>query len=213
MKNLEKIPNPVVKRLSKYLAHMQHLSKSNLKWVPSYKIARHLGLTSETIRQDLKYLDFYGVKKRGYHTTGLKNSLARLFEANSQIDIVLIGAGNIGCALVQHDEFREHGFVICEIFDSNPKKIGNKVDALVIQDINSLRTIIKEKNIKIGIIAVPAETAQQVADQLILYGIQGLLNFSPVHIMTPKSVPVTEMRMVDSLRELVYSMKQTRLKN
>lgn len=206
LKELKSIPDPVVKRLSKYLTHVKYLTKKNIKWISSHRIAKHLGLTSVTVRQDLTYLDFYGVGKRGYLTAGLEETLSAFFSAHTENRMAVVGAGNIGQALVRYKEFSSKGFIISGLFDSDKNKIGKKVEDLTIQDIDDLPKVIRKQNIKIGIIAVPPNVAQRAADQLILSGIKGLLNLSTIHIITPKTVPIVDVRMVNSLRELVYKM-------
>ncbi len=203
------IPTPVIRRLSRYLAHMQHLCTKNVKWVSSQKVARHLGLTSVTVRQDLKYLDFTGVGKRGYDTAGLRNTLIKFFGTDVESSAVIVGAGHFGQALVQHTEFLQQGFKICAVCDVDPEIIGKQVGALVVQSTNDLQDIVRDKKIQIGIIAVPREEAQQVADQLILAGIEGVVNLSPAHLVSRRTVPVVDVRMIDSLRELVYKIKKT----
>jgi redox-sensing transcriptional repressor len=185
---------------------MRQLRKKNLKWISSHRIAKHLGLTSVTVRQDLTYLDFYGVGKRGYLTAGLEKTLSEFFSTHTENRMAVVGAGNIGQALVRYEEFSKRGFNICGLFDSDENKIGTQVEDLTVQAIDDLPNVIRKENIKIGIIAVPPEVAQSVADQLILSGIQGLLNLSTIHIITPKSLPIVEVRIVNSLRELVYKM-------
>ena len=212
IKNFKAIPDPVVKRLAKYLAHVQHLSKRSLKWIPSHKLAQHLGLTSVTVRQDLSYLDFNGVGKRGYLTAGLEKTLTEFFDANTESRVVVVGAGNIGQSIVRNKEFQRQGYQICAIIDVDPKIIGKKIATLKVQHMDELRDIISTNNIKIGIIAVPAGKAQTVADQLILLGIQGILNLSSMHIASPKSVHVVNVRVINGLRELVISIKQSKLK-
>ncbi len=203
------IPTPVIRRLSRYLALMQYLCKKNMNWVSSQKVARHLGLTSVTVRQDLKYLDFTGVGKRGYDTTGLKSTLIKFFSADIDNSAIIVGAGHLGQALIQHKEFLTQGFKICAVCDVNPEIIGTKAGPLVVQSTDDLQDIVRENKIQIGIIAVPREEAQQVADQLILAGINGLLNLSPEHLASRRTVPVVDVRMIDSLRELVYKIKKT----
>jgi redox-sensing transcriptional repressor len=166
-----------------------------------------LGLTSSTVRQDLSYIDYQGVSKRGYATAGLETSLAQTLGADHTISCVVVGAGNLGRALALHDEFARQGFMIRAIFDNNAAIIGRKIGKLVVQGMDELSGVICGQDVDIGIITVPPAAAQQVADRLILAGVRGLLNFTTAHILVPRKVAIVDARILASLRELAYAVK------
>lgn len=203
----ERIPPTVVRRLPKYLAHAQRLRQAGVEWISSAEIGEALGLTSSTVRQDLSHIDFYGISKRGYSTAGLEASLAQTLGADHEICCVLVGAGNLGRALAQHEEFARQGFRICGVFDASPAVIGKKVGKLVVQSMADLPGVVCGQDVDIGIVTVPHTAAQRVADQLILAGVRGLLNLTSAHLIVPKKVPVVDARVVASLRELAYAVK------
>ena len=202
--NSKTIPRPVIKRLLKYLTCLRRLENKSVEWVTSRELARRLNLTSSTVRQDLTYIDFLGVPKIGYEIKLLEKKLTALFENDMERSVAVVGAGALGRAITSHSEFKKQGFGILAVFDNNYNVIGKKVGELVVEDAKNMSSVIKDNNIEIGVIAVPAEQAQAVADKLILCGIKGLLNLSPVHISAPEKIPVLDLKIIDSLKELSY---------
>ena len=202
------LPQPVIQRLPKYLTHVHELIDMGIEWVSSNDLAEALGLTSSTVRQDLSHLDLTGVSKRGYDTRRLESVLRRELGTHRPQRIVIVGAGNLGCALGLHGGLRENGFETCGLFDNDPEVIGTRVDNLTVRPMSALRTVIRNKRVDIGIIAVPAESAQQVADDLILSGVRGLLNLAYVHVKTPKNVCLVDARILASLQEVSYAIRK-----
>jgi redox-sensing transcriptional repressor len=203
-----KIPVSVVRRLPRYLTQAQHLRQEGVEWVSSLSLAETLGLTSSTVRQDLSHIDFQGVSKRGYSTAGLEAALARTLGVDRDITCVLVGAGNLGRALALHDEFGRQGFKIVGVFDSAPAVVGKKVGRFTVQGMTDLAVVVREQKVEIGIISVPHEAAQPVADQLIAVGVRGLLNLTTAHLLVPVEASVVDARVLASLRELAYGVKR-----
>jgi redox-sensing transcriptional repressor len=203
-----KIPGSVVRRLPRYLTQAQHLRQEGVEWVSSLSLAETLGLTSSTVRQDLSHIDFQGVSKRGYSTAGLEGALARTLGVDHDITCVLVGAGNLGRALALHDEFGRQGFKIVGVFDSAPAVVGKKVGRFTVQGMTELAGVVREQKVEIGIISVPHEAAQPVADQLITAGVRGLLNLTTAHLLVPAEASVVDARVLASLRELAYGVKR-----
>jgi redox-sensing transcriptional repressor len=201
------IPIPVIRRLSHYLQHVRTQIEQEREWISSLELAEALEVTSSTVRQDLSWLDISGTAKRGYRTADLEASILQLVGRDRASNIVIVGAGNLGRALSQHEEFNRQGFIIVGLFDSNNRVIGKKVGKLVVQSVDDLPQVVLEKNIEIGVIAVPAKAAQAVTDQLVSAGVQGVLNMSSAHVRTPNGVSMVEARMFSSLSLLSYAIK------
>ena len=202
-----KMPASVVRRLPRYLTHTQRLRREGVEWVSSMELAEALGLTSSTVRQDLSHIDFCGVSKRGYSAVGLATSLAEALGADREICVVVVGAGNLGRALVLHDEFARQGFKMCGIFDADSALVGEKVGRMLVQGMDKLPETVCGKDVDVGIIAVPPKAAQEVADHLILSGVRGILNMTAAHVVAPEKVAVVDARIVASLQELSYAIK------
>jgi redox-sensing transcriptional repressor len=206
MMQIPTLPPAVVPRLTKYLALIQQLSSEGVQWVSSQDLADALGLTSSTVRQDLSHVDYSGISKRGYETTGLEKVLAGILGADREWKTVVIGAGNLGMALARHEEFLRHGFTMCGVFDSDEKKIGRKVGRLTVRGMRDLPAFVGSEMVQVGVLAVPASAAQSCADLLIASGIKGLLNLSLAHLIAPRTVAVMDSRMIASLIELTHAI-------
>lgn len=204
---LEVIPGAVVRRLPRYLTQTQYLRQQGVEWVSSASLAEALGLTSSTVRQDLSYIDFKGVAKRGYGTAGLEKVLARTLGVDRDVRCVLVGAGNLGRALALHEEFVRQGFKIVGVFDNHPAVVGKKIGRFVIKGMNEMADLVREQKVGIGIVSVPHGAAQVVADQLVAAGVRGLLNLTTAHVHAPENVSVVDARILASLRELAYAVK------
>ena len=193
--------------MTEYLAHARELCRNNEEWVSSSGLAETLGLTSSTVRQDLSHVEISGTSKRGYSTEGLVQVLTSALGVDQQWRSIVVGVGNLGRALAQHREFERQGFNICGVFDSDHDKVGTLVGELTVCSMTDLKAYVSVHEVKIGILAVPASAAQDVADQLAAAGIKGLLNLTITHISTPRDVAVVDARVAASLLELSYAIK------
>jgi redox-sensing transcriptional repressor len=206
------IPPPALNRLTRYLAQVRMLKLNGAEWTSSRELAEALDMNPSSVRQDLSHLDFSGQTKRGYKISGLEQALRDILGADSSWSIVIVGAGNLGRALALHEDFPRHGFKICCVFDNDNQKIGKKLGQLMIHSMEEMDKIICCDKVDIGVIAVPPAAAQQVADQLVAAGINGLLNLALTHISVPPSVTVMDARIVAYLQQLAHSLK-TQKKN
>ncbi len=204
----QKLPRPVVYRLPQYLTHVRELKQDGLEWISSHKLADDLGLTSSTVRQDLSKLHMHGVSKRGYRIVQLEKALSDVLGAGRVHNAVIVGAGYLGTALALHGGLAEQGFKICGIFDSDPELMGAAVGSLRVQSMETLDYVVGTKcKAEIGIIAVPASSAQSVADLLIDAGVRGLLNLAYTRILVPPGVALMDARIIANLQQLAYVIR------
>ena len=204
---LSDIPSPVVKRLAKYLAHLQHLKLDDKEWVSSQGLAQALGLTDSTVRQDISHLDFSGRGKRGYEAKGLEEILTRVLGLDTGGNAVIVGAGNLGRALALHEDFPRVGFNIRGIFDVDPRLFGKKLGPLVVQSMDDLPEVVRSEGVDIGIIAVPASAARVAALQLVAAGVRGLLNLACAHLTVSENIAIVDARIVESLQQLSCAIR------
>lgn len=202
------LPPSVIRRLTKYLTHIQVLQTQGVEWVSSQELATNLGLTSSTVRQDLSHVDFSGISRRGYEIGGLCAVLSKVLGADTVWNMIVVGGGNLGRALALHEEFSRRGFNICAIFDNDEKKVGKKIGRLTVQHTHALPSVIRTSKIDVAVIAVPAAAAQGVTDILIASRVRGILNMAQTHIVTPHRVPVVDVRIVASLQELAHAINR-----
>lgn len=201
------IPLSVIRRLTRYLTHVQGLRLEGVEWVSSKELAFALGLTSSTVRQDLSHINFAGISKRGYQTCGFHKELANVLGADTTWNMIVVGAGNLGRALALHEDFSRRGFCICGIFDNDRKKVGKRVGSLRVQHLRKMPAFVKKSRVDIGVIAVPGAAAQSVADFLILSRVKGILNMTLTHLVAPRHVAVIDSRITASLMELSHAIK------
>lgn len=200
----DEMPQPVIRRLPKYLVHVQELREEGVEWASSQDIADALGLTSSTVRQDLSHMDMRGISKKGYETSQLEAVLRQILGADIMHHVVIIGAGHLGRALAEHGAFARRGFEICGLFDLDPNLIGNHYGNVQVMSMRALPEQAKKVKIDIGIIAVPSQAAQEVAEQLVAIGVRAILNLAYKHVKVPAGVTVVDARIMESLQELAY---------
>jgi redox-sensing transcriptional repressor len=200
------VPIPVIRRLSHYLQYVRVQMESGQEWISSRELAEALDVTSSTVRQDLSCLDVSGTARRGYRIEELERAVLTLLGRDRHRNLVIVGAGNLGRALARHGEFERQGFTICGLFDSSPDQVGCEVGDLIVQNMGELPSAVSERDVEIGVIAVPVAAAQEVADGLVAAGVRGILNMACTHVRTPDSVSVVEARMFCSLSLLSYAI-------
>lgn len=194
-----RVPEPTLARLSLYLRTLRKLASEGVRTISSAQLEARLGITSAQVRKDLSHFGEFGRPGIGYDVEHLLARLTEIMSLDREQRAVIVGAGNLGSALVGYWGFSSTPFRIVGIFDNNFGKIGRMLWNLEIQDIHQLAEINERLRATIGLIAVPAEAAQEVADLLVTSGIRGILNFAPTVLTVP---PGIALRNVDLTREL-----------
>ncbi len=201
---MKKISDSTIRRLSKYYRSLEYLIEQGVDTVSSDTLAEMDGITSAQVRKDLSFFGTFGKRGFGYNTKALKKQIENILGLYRTWNVAIVGAGNIGRALTEYAEFKKQGFIIRLILDKDPKKIGQQVHGITVRDIKDLDELIKEEQIDIGIIAVPADSAQAVADKLVAAGIKAILNFAPRSIKVPPDVMVKNENMAVEMEALTY---------
>ena len=205
---MKKISDSTIRRLSRYYRSLENLIARNMETVSSDQLAEMDGITSAQVRKDLSFFGTFGKRGLGYNTKRLQQQIGEILGLDKSWNVAVVGAGNIGRALVKYEEFIKQGFNICLIMDADPEKIGTKVGNLVVGDSKKLPALIKQNKIDIGIIAVSASAAQAVADSLIDAGIRAILNFAPISIKAPDNVQVKSENSAIEIESLSYFLNQ-----
>jgi len=203
---LNKIPKTVSRRLGLYHRCLKNLTSSGKRNVSSKELAEKLGIKSSQVRKDLSYFGAFGKRGVGYDTNYLLEMVERILGVNKSWSVVIIGAGNLGHALANYDVLEKNGFYIVGIFDNDPEKIGQKIGNLTIKDIKEFREFVKKNNVEIAVIAVPATSAQEVADIIVESGIKGIINFSPMTINVPKGIIIEEIDISIPFKNLTFKL-------
>lgn len=203
----QKVPEVVISRLPLYLRSLALLEKKQIQTVSSIELAHKLQLTSAQVRKDLSYFGRFGKQGKGYDVKNLLNELKNILKLNDVWNMALIGVGKLGRAIMDYEGFQPNGFKIVSAFDINPERVGQKIGNLQVEHINNLRNCIIEKDIQIGIIAVPPNKAQEVIDLLVACGIKTILNYAPVSVRIPIGTVVRNIDPVLSLQSMAYYLK------
>lgn len=206
----EQIPTPAVRRLSLYLRQLDTFRAADRRTVSSKDLGRALGLSDAQVRKDLAYFGQFGHPGIGYRVGELILRLRGILGTDKMSNVLLVGAGNLGRALLAFRGFRKRGFQIVAAFDGDPGKIGTDVagvEPMRILPISELSRVASERAVRIGILSVPAQAAQQVADDMIAAGIRGILNFAPVTILVPDGVAVSSVDLAVHLEQLLVQQR------
>jgi redox-sensing transcriptional repressor len=202
----ETIPDPAVRRLSLYLRQLESFQRKNRRTISSKQLGESLGLTDAQVRKDLAYFGQFGHPGIGYKVEDLIGQLRRILGTDKTWNVMLVGAGNLGKALSAYRGFQPKGFQLVAVFDADPAKVGRRLGPFTIQGLADVPATVQKHAIKLAILAVPADNAQDVADQLVAAGVRGLLNFAPVSLTVPPDVAVSTVDVAVHLEQLSFQV-------
>ena len=204
------VPKAAAARLSLYLRNLESLRITGAATISSKELARALGVTAAQVRKDLGYFGQFGFPGSGYKIENMIVEIRKSLGTDRIWNVALVGYGRLGAALFRYRGFETQGFRISAIFDNNPAVIGQPVGGLLVKNITALAHAVAEGDISLGIMAVPAETAQEVADALVFAGISGIFNFAPVVLSLPENVAYVSIDLTVQLEQLSFHVKQLR---
>jgi redox-sensing transcriptional repressor len=194
----------VVGRLPLYLRSLNLLADAGITTISSAELGTRLGITPAQIRKDLSFFGEFGKQGTGYDVLYLRDQLKGILHLDRQWSVALVGAGDLGHAVVQHGGLNERGFRIVAIFDRDPKKVGQQIGDVEIQSMEMLPIVVRRRKLQIAIVAVPANGAQRVADVLVASGVKSILSYAPIRLHVPDTVQVRYIDPVVALQEMTY---------
>ena len=198
------ISKATVDRLPRYYRCLRQLTDEGVEIASSEELGRRLAINPEQIRKDLAFFGQFGKKGVGYYVAELKESIGNILGLDHHWSVAIIGMGHLGAALANYQGIARLGFRLAAIFDANPTVIGTRIGEHRVEDIADLAEIIAEHAIQIGVIAVPAEAAQSIADRLVAAGIRGIWNFAPVKLQVPPGIAFVSEDLSVGLSSLSY---------
>ncbi|MGQ9687423.1 MAG: redox-sensing transcriptional repressor Rex [Desulfobaccales bacterium] len=202
-----KIPTATITRLSIYSRYLEVMAQEGVKIVASDKLAEKCGINPAQIRKDLAYFGEFGIRGVGYFVKELLFEIKRILGLNKTWKMALIGIGNLGSALLAHQNFIRQGYEFAAVFDVDPAKVGRRLPSgQVIYHLDELDRVVKEKDIEIGVIATPANRAQEVAQRLIDTGVKAILNFAPTQLQVTEGMAVENVDFTVKLDSLAYHL-------
>ncbi|MEP6571959.1 MAG: redox-sensing transcriptional repressor Rex [Gemmatimonadota bacterium] len=203
---MRKIAESTVRRLSLYLRFLEEFEEQGTETVSSEALAARGGTTSAQVRKDLSFFGSFGKRGLGYSVPELLGRLREILGLGRRYRVVMVGAGKIGSALVQYRGFRQRGFDIVAIFDTDKEKIGTQWNGIAVSDVAQMETELSRTPVDIAVIVTPADSAQPVADRLVRLGLKAILNFAPIQISVPDDVVVKTVNLAFELETLSYAL-------
>ena len=201
------IPKKAIYRLSIYYRCLQRLQENEVETVSSDALARAAGVKPAQLRKDLAYFGQFGTRGLGYPVEALATTIRETLGRERLQPVVLIGAGNLGSALLRYQGFQKEGFEVVAAFDANPESARTRVVSIPVFPEADLDSFVREQSIKLAILCVPAEFAQAVVNRLVTSGVQGILNFSPLLLEVPADVTVNNVDLALELEHLSYFIR------
>jgi redox-sensing transcriptional repressor len=203
----ERLTVGVAARLSRYLQVLSQASKMGKDRISSQEIAEYTNINATQIRRDLSAFGKFGKRGVGYRTDALLDEIRKILRTQGQHNIALAGAGRLGSAIASSPIFAEHGINVAAVFDKDHEKVGERVGDVVVSSTDEIPDIVRDRNIIVGVIAVPAESAQNAADELIAAGVKIIFNYSEALLDVPSDVAVhTSNPAVDLLYALYFHL-------
>lgn len=202
----QKVPMPALERLAIYHRHLMDLEQENVATVSSAELEAHTGIPAAQFRKDLSYFGDFGKPGVGYQVSDLRAAIGRILHVDEEQKVLLVGAGNLGAALVGYPGLKEQRFRLVAVFDNNYAKIGRRLWDMEILDVARLPEVNAEHRAGIAILAVPRQAAQEAADAVIAAGVRCILNFAPATLRVPPGVFVRNVSFVQELAVLSYHL-------
>lgn len=203
---MKKASESTVQRLSLYLRLLMELEEQGVATVSSEELARRGGTTAAQVRKDLSSFGTFGKRGLGYPVGELVREARTILGLERRWRVALVGAGKIGAALYGYQDFRRQGFYIEAVVDADPRKVGQQWNGVVVRGEAELERVLRECDIEIVIVAVPAEAAQEVVDRVVRAGVRAILNFAPTKLRVPEGVALKNVNMAVELEGLSYAL-------
>lgn len=205
---MKDISKATIDRLPLYLRTLRMAQDEGLDVISSEELGRRLEITPEQIRKDLASFGQFGKKGVGYYVNELKKSISSILGLDNHWNMAIVGIGHLGSALANHHSFISLGFNLVALFDHDPAIVGKTINHVKVEDVADLEKRVKELNIHIGIITVPGQFAQDVADRLVKAKIRGIWNFAPIRMKVPDTMHIVNEDLSIGLSGLTYHISR-----
>lgn len=210
--NEKKVPDVVIRRLPRYYRYLRELLNQDIKRISSNALSEMMNVTASQIRQDFNYFGGFGQQGYGYNVEYLIDEIKKILALNAGERMIIIGAGNLGRALANHNSFTKHGFSILGIFDNDNRIVGSSINGIKVLSDSEIENFVCDNNVDIAILTLPRSAVHDMADRLIKCGIKGILNFSYSELDVPEDIPVENVHLSDTLMILSYRIKEQKEK-
>lgn len=201
------LPHKTIERLSQYRRALLMVHASGKTHIFSHEIAKLIHITAVQVRRDIMLIGYTGTLRKGYNVKELIDLIGEIIDSEMIIRVCVIGVGNLGRAIINYFSGKRTKLSIVAVFDSNTEKVGKKYSGVTCYSIDQIDELVKNEDIKIGIMTVPADQGQTTADRLVKAGIKGILNYAPKSVSVPKDVHLEEYDMITSLEKVAFFVK------
>ena len=203
---VKNVPDETIGRLLAYLRTLLCLQDEGVETVSSQRLAKLCRVKSSMVRKDFSYFGEFGTPGVGYSVDGMIRQLRKILKLDQALKAALVGVGNVGRALLLYPGFRDEGIEIVAAFDNDPEKVGQRVNDVVVEHVDHLHECVKEKGIRLGILAVSVSEAPQVAERMGQAGLKAILSFAPCQLNMPKGVRVHCVDLAMEMARLVHHL-------
>ena len=204
------ISESTVRRLSHYYRVLEEVEAEGKRMISSHRLAEREGITSAQVRKDLSYFGSFGRRGLGYNVAHLREEIRAILGLERRWRVAVVGAGNVGAALIAYRGFEKQGFDVVAVFDRDPARVGSRIGGFTVQDVDALGTVLAREKVDFGVIATPLRAAQEVADALVAAGVRGILNFAPRKLFVPPHVTLRTVDMTMEFESLSFALSQPR---
>lgn len=201
-----RIPSIAISRLAVYVRNLELLDQEGVEVISSARMADICGMNPAQVRKDLAYFGQFGVRGVGYYVKELLSETRKILGLDREWRLGLVGAGNLGWALVRHAQLMNHKYIFVAAFDRKKRRIGTKIGSVEVAPFNDMNRLVKETGVEIGVVAVKPDFAQEAADMLVRVGVCGILNYAPINVHCPAHVFVENIDFSLSLDILRYRL-------
>ncbi len=202
----KEISQAVVSRLPRYFRYLGELKDEGIERVSSQELSDIMGVTASQIRQDLNNFGGFGQQGYGYNVGYLYEEIGKILGLHKEHHLIIVGAGHLGQALVNYMNFERRGFIFQGIFDIDTRLHGTQIRGIEVRPLQEMEQFVRENEIDIAVLTIPKNSAVEVAEQLVSYGIKGIWNFAHVDLHVPKDIQVENVHLSDSLMKLSYNL-------
>lgn len=204
----KKISIAVIRRLPRYFRYLSDLIKLDIKRISSKELSERMGITASQIRQDLNCFGGFGQQGYGYNVESLYEEIGKILGVNKRFSCIIVGAGNMGNALANYENFKKRGYDIIAIFDVAKDKVGTNIHGIMVYPMDSLESFLEQNKVDIAMLTVPNSRINEVATQITSLGIKGIWNFSPTDLRLDDNTVVENVHLSDGLMVLGYRLRE-----
>jgi redox-sensing transcriptional repressor len=208
---MNRLPGKTVERLSEYRRQLLGCLAENKNYIFSHDLAALLHITAVQVRRDLMLIGYSSVLRKGYDVKELIDTIGRIIDSGEGLNVAIIGIGNLGRAVTGYFRGKRSKLNVVASFDNDPQKVNKVVSGVKCYHVQDMEQIIKDLNIKIAIMTVPADYAKSILEQVVRFGIKGILNFTTVPLKVPSGVYLEEYDMITSMEKVAYFVKENKI--